>query len=152
MPRRPFQLSPRHRAWVYGVLVLLFSSGFVWWMADEAQEESRSPVAWAETAKPWLMRVHVAAAFAFLVVLGTLLPSHADRAWAGRVNRASGLFLGTVFGLQALTAYGLRFFPTEVLKDPAGTLHVSLGLLLPLFIGVHVVWGRRVARKPAAGP
>lgn len=150
MQRRPFQLSPRHRAWVYGVLVLLFSSGFVWWIADEAQEESQSPVAWAEAAKPWLMRVHVAAAFAFLVVLGTVLASHADRAWAGRTNRATGLFLGSVFGMQALTGYGLRFFPVDAWKEPTGTLHVSIGLLVPLFVGAHVWWGRRLVRRRTA--
>ena len=46
MNARPFQLSSRHRWIVYTVFAVLFVSGFAWWFADEAQEESPTPVAW----------------------------------------------------------------------------------------------------------
>lgn len=147
MNARPFQLSPRHRRIVYAVFAVLFVSGFSWWFADEAQEESPAPVAWAEAAKPVLIRIHGAAAFAFLVVLGTVLAVHAQRAWKAGVNHRTGLLLGGWFGVQAVTGYGLLYLVAAQARDWTGTVHVTLGLLAPVMLAVHVVRGRILARR-----
>jgi len=152
MKSRPFQLSRRHRMVVYLVFTLLFASGFTWWLADEAQEESGSPVAWAEAAKPWLLRVHGGAAMSFLVILGTVMVAHAQRAWAAQVNHRTGLMLGGWFGLQALTGYGLFYFLGESLRDWTGTVHVTLGLLAPLVVGGHVIRGKMLGRRARSQP
>ena len=151
MSARPFQLSPRHRWIVYSVFAVLFLSGFAWWFADEAQEESSTPVAWAEAAKPVLIRVHGAAAFVFLVVLGTVLAVHAQRAWKAEVNHRSGLMLGGWFGVQAVTGYGLLYLAVAQVRDWTGTVHVTLGLLAPVMLTVHVVRGRILVRRRIPG-
>lgn len=126
---------------------LLFTSGFIWWLADESMEEAGKTVAWAEAAKPWLLRIHGAAMMAFLIVLGTLLMVHVGRAWPSRVNRASGVLLGSWILVQILTGYGLCYLGNDALRDRAGQIHISLGLLSPLVVGGHVFWGRRRMRS-----
>jgi len=146
MRSRPFQLGTQHRAVLYLVFGILFLSGLMWWVADEAMEEAKGTVAWAEEAKPWLLRVHGGAAMVFLVVLGTVLMAHARRAWAAGVNRWTGLWLGSVFCLQAVTGYGLFYFSGENLREWTGTIHISVGLILPAFLVAHILWGRRIQK------
>ncbi len=151
MNRRPFQLGPRLRSGFYLAFALLFASGLAWWVADEAQEEARSPVAWAERLKPGMLRIHAAAAYAFLILLGGVWVSHASRAWAAGINRVAGVFLGLALGLQVLTGYGLEHFPVDWIRERTGTFHISAGLLIPAWVAVHVLWGRRLARRRFAG-
>lgn len=150
MEKRPFQLEPRHRWITAAVYGLLFTSGFLWWWADESMEEAGKTLAWAEAAKPWLLRVHGAAVMAFLVVLGTLLMVHVRKAWPSGVNRASGVLLGSWILVQILTGYGLSYFGDDALRDRAGQIHISLGLLSPLVVGGHVFWGRRRMRRKSS--
>lgn len=147
MSARPFRLSRRHRVILYGLFALLFASGFSWWLADEAEEEAGRAVAWAETLKPWALRVHGAAAMAFLVALGTVLPLHAQKAWPSRINRLTGILLSGWFGLQALTGYGLLYLGKQVARDWAGQIHVTLGLLSALVLVGHILWGKRSMRR-----
>ncbi|MBL9176155.1 MAG: hypothetical protein JNL10_21610 [Verrucomicrobiales bacterium] len=150
MKPRPFQLEPLHRWIAAGVYGLLFISGFVWWWADESMEEAGKSIAWAEAAKPWLLRVHGAAVMAFLVLLGTLLMVHVRRAWPSGVNRRSGMLLGIWISVQILTGYGLDYLDSDALRDRAGQIHISVGLLSPLVVVGHVVWGRRQMRRRSA--
>ncbi|MFO1462012.1 MAG: hypothetical protein U1G08_21730 [Verrucomicrobiota bacterium] len=150
MKSRPFQLGPLHRGITAGVYGLLFTSGFVWWWADESMEEAGKAIAWAEAAKPWLLRIHGAAVMAFLVVLGTLLVVHVRRAWPSGVNRRSGMLVGLWIAVQILTGYGLYYLGGDALRDRAGQIHISAGLLSPVVVAGHVLWGRRQQRRKRA--
>ncbi len=149
MNSRPFRISRRHRVVVYGVFALLFSSGFIWWLADEAAEGATQPVAWVDAWKPWLLRIHGAAAMSFLVVLGTLLMVHVQRAWPSGVNRGSGLALGGWLLLQAVTGYGVLYVAGDRLRDWTGQIHVTLGLLAPVVLAGHILWGKWIMRRRA---
>ena len=146
---RPFRLSRRHRAVLYSLFALLFTSGLIWWLGDEAAEEAGKPVAWAELWKPRLMRVHGGAAMAFLVTLGTVLAVHVRRAWPSGTNRISGTGLIGWFLLQAVTGYGVLYFVGDGLRDWNGQIHVTLGLLAPAAVAGHVLWGKWIMRRRA---
>ena len=69
---------------------------------------------------------------------------------ASRRNRVNGaLFLG-VFGILTLTGYGLYYAGGETLRAWTGWIHLWLGLVLPLFLAIHILLGKRT--RPAPGP
>lgn len=151
MNARPFRLSRIHRAVVYSVFAVLFASGFTGWLAKEAVEDAGGTVAWVETWNPRVMRIHLGAAMTFLVVLGTVLATHVRTAWSPGINRNSGVFLGGWFLMQGLTGYVLLGFGGNVLQGWNGKIHVTLGLLAPLVLGGHILWGKwrmRPRRSP----
>src|SRR5262245_39747285 len=91
MKHDALRLRPRHRAWFYATLGFLFFSGVFWLVfhhyvrAHGEFGETASPV------EPWFLKAHGAAAMVFLVVFGTLLPTHVRRGWHRKINRSSGV-------------------------------------------------------------
>lgn len=146
MKRRGIQLSNRHRRWLYSVSLLLFASGAVWvllgWRAgrDEAHAEL------LRSLKPWMLKLHGAAAMAFLVAMGILIPTHIRRGWQARRNHLNGSFFLSVVGLLALTGYGLYYLGDEQWRDGASWLHIVLGLASPALLIWHIWLGRRSAQ------
>jgi hypothetical protein len=140
------RISPRLRAWFFGVMGLLYASGTGWLLlhafARTAGEFGPRPHA----AEPWLLRLHGAAAMVILVLLGILLPLHVLRGWRAGRNRATGaLLLGTCLVL-ALSGYALYYAGGERLRAAAALLHDAVGLGLPALLAWHVLRGRRQAK------
>lgn len=143
MPRNSIRLSFRHRAWLFGVFAAAFLTGVAWWVLHRwfqvAGEFGPSP----HPAEHWLIRLHGAAAFATLVLLGSVLPLHVKRAWlAGRNRRSGGLML-LLNALLALTGYALYYAGDESFRAAASSAHLFLGLALPLLLVAHILRGRR---------
>ena len=93
--------------------------------------------------KPWMLKLHGAAAMAFLVALGILIPTHLKRAWQARRNRAYGGFFVTVIALLVLTGYGLYYFGDDRWRSAASWIHLILGFTAPALLGLHIWQGRR---------
>ncbi len=85
----------------------------------------------------------------FLVVLGTLLPSHVRFAWHARRNRPNGIALLLVLGFLIAGGYGLYYFGDERLRSWTSWSHLAVGLALPAMIVLHIWSGRRSAAKKA---
>jgi hypothetical protein len=93
----------------------------------------------------WWLRLHGAAAMAFLIVLGTVLPIHVRRAWRFRRNRYAGLALLSVVAALVVSGYCLYYASSEELRPWISAIHWSIGLLgLPVLV-IHVVSGKRRA-------
>ena len=143
MKRRGIQLSPRHKRWFYSVAGLLFLSGAGWvlfdWLAgcDEARAE------FFHSLKSWSLRLHGAAAMAFLIALGILIPTHIRRGWQSRRNRANGVFFVTVMALLVATGYGLYYFGDERWRSAASWIHLVLGFAAPVLLAWHIWLGRQ---------
>jgi len=103
MKRRGIQLSSRHKRWFYAVSVTLFLSGAVWVLAGWLAERSEARAELLRQLKSSLLKLHGAAAMAFLVALGILIPTHITRAWRARRNRLNGTFFVTVMALLVHT-------------------------------------------------
>jgi hypothetical protein len=111
---------------IYALFTTLFASGAVWLVAD-ALRDGDGGEAWQTVA---------------LVLLGALYPLHMRLGWRANRNRVSGSLMVTINGLLILTAFGLYYFGSDVLRAWTGYVHIAVGLALPALAGVHILLGR----------
>lgn len=140
-------MSAHHERWVLGVTFALLVSGGLWLVfhyflpVQGEFGENRHPL------EAWWLRLHGAAAMAFLVVLGTLLPIHIRRAWQLRRNHMTGIFVLSAVATLIVTGYGLYYAGGENLRLWVSVAHWSIGLAgTPAFI-LHMLLGKRNAAK-----
>lgn len=146
MKRRGIQLSSRHKRWFYAVSVTLFLSGVAWVLSDWRAERNEGRADFFQSLKPWMLKLHGAAAMAFLVTLGIMIPTHLRRAWQARRNRKNGAIFVTVIGLLVATGYGLYYFGDDRWRTAASWIHLLLGFGTPALLGLHIWQGRRDTR------
>jgi len=150
MRRNAITFSRRHKIWLYGITLLAFLSGIAWawlhyWMQRMGEFGDE-----ANPAELWMLKTHGAAAMGMLVMLGTLLPLHVKFGWHARRNRGSGAAMLAFFGLLTITGYGLYYIGAEHLRAWTSWIHLGLGLVLPVFLGVHIWLGKKTSRISAA--
>lgn len=142
MRRNSAKLSRRHRAWLYTVTLVVYLTGAAWGWLHYAGSRS-DELALPSPLEPWLMRLHGAGAMALLVILGTLLPGHVRFAWHVHRNRPNGIMLVSVLAFLIFTGYGLYYFGDERLRSWTSSLHLVVGLILPVALILHIRSGRR---------
>jgi hypothetical protein len=153
MRRERIGLSRRHKAWVHAAFGVAFASGLSWigaqlWLGDGGSfGESPSPLA------RWSMQVHGAAAMLVLVVLGTLLPGHVQRAWRTGRSRWTGAAMLGLNGLLIASGYALYYAGGEGVRAIVSPLHWIAGLGLPALLVWHLWEGgpRRAKRRLSRG-
>jgi cytochrome bd-type quinol oxidase subunit 2 len=133
------RLKRLQRYFLYAVLTLLFLSGVAWAYWNYL----RSPGDFETSAKAWTMKIHGAAAMAILVLVGMLLTSHVRFAWRARRNRANGSIFLSAFAVLTITGYGLYYAGGERLRAWTSWIHLSVGLVLPILLLIHIFLGRR---------
>jgi hypothetical protein len=135
------RLNPSSLGAIYALLTTLFASGAVWLVADALKDRDGGE-AWQAVAANLLM-VHGGASMATLVILGALYPLHMRLGWRANRNRVSGGLMVTINGLLILTAFGLYYSGSDVVRAWTGYVHIAVGLALPILVGIHVLLGRR---------
>ena len=130
-------LAPLQKRALYAVTALLWLSGAVWlgfslWQKTFALESETF------SAQPLLLEIHGAAAMAFLIVFGTLLPGHLPLGWRRKQERPSGVSLLVACGALIISGWGLYYFGLERLRSATSLVHSAFGICLPLAIGLHV--------------
>jgi len=137
------RLSSFHERWVVGIALALFATGALWivfhYFVTVPSEfgEHRHPL------ETWWLRLHGAAAMAFLVVFGTLFSVHIRGAWRLRRNRVTGVVMLSLASLLVVSGYGLYYSGEETLRQWTSVVHWIIGLAaLPAFVA-HVVTGKR---------
>lgn len=143
--KRPSRL-PKWQEWsVYATLGLLIVTGLAWlaldwWVRIEGEFGPEH-----HPAEHVALIVHGIAAFAFLVVGGSMIPVHVKLGWNLKRNWKSGLWLGLSTIVTALTALGLYYFGEDSLRSAASLAHWVVGLVIIPALLVHAVRGRRGA-------
>ena len=140
-------LGAWHRRWLYLALALAWLTGAMWIVAHytmSAEFDARSPV------EAWALRLHGAAAFGFLVALGSMFAQHIPRAWYLKRNIASGLCALAIAAFLVATGYSLYYFALDDAHATVSLLHWSVGLAAIAIVPVHVVLGRRGAGRARA--
>jgi hypothetical protein len=137
------RLDPAFRYGIYAAFALLLATGVGWLVADR-MKDTASGEGWQMAAANLLM-LHGGAAMATLLLLGALYPLHARRGWRARRNRITGATMVTFNAVLILTAFGLYYLGSELLRPWASWLHIGVGLALPALFLVHVLVGRRSA-------
>jgi hypothetical protein len=141
-PADDLRLSPRHVLILHSVACVLVVSGGAAALQDiltAAGNDEALPLSF----KAWALAVHGGAAMGFLVLLGTVLPTHVVRAWRSGRNRLSGTMLLVTIGLLVVSGYGLYYFGGERLRTVTQWVHLGLGTLDPILFVLHLWWGRR---------
>ena len=135
------RLSWAHRTAWYAVAGTLLVTGVAWLVADRMKTSPAHEI-WQQSAATLLM-VHGGAAMLALLLLGALAQVHVQRAWRSRRNRISGVAMVIINSILMLTAFGLYYSGSDVLRPWISDLHTGCGLFLPLLVAVHVLIGRR---------
>ncbi|AST31273.2 hypothetical protein AB6Q13_05265 [Ralstonia solanacearum] len=141
--RLPVRLSQRHKRWLYATAAVLCISGLGWLVAHDLLGGQGAFGDAPHPSEPWWLRLHGAAAMAFLVALGSLLPGHVSRAWQMRRNHRSGLFMLGLVLLLIATGYGLYYAGDEQTRPWISCVHWVLGLAAAGMAPLHVYLGRR---------
>jgi hypothetical protein len=123
-------LGPLQKRTLYLTITLLWLSGAIW---------LRLPAGHA--SGPLWMKIHGAAAMAFLIVFGTLLHDHVPTGWQQKRERRSGGSLLGICVVLILTGWLLYYAGSEGLRHWASVIHWVLGLLIPVVIFLHVRLG-----------
>jgi len=135
------RLNPLFRWALYGVFAVLFTTGGVWLIAD--WQKSVSGEDFWQVLAAWLLMLHGGAAMVTLLLLGALIPLHAQRAWRSKRNRLSGSVMVTLNSVLVATSFGLYYFSSETLRPWMSDVHIGAGFCLPALLFVHIVLGRR---------
>jgi cytochrome bd-type quinol oxidase subunit 2 len=133
------RLRSSFRYWTYAVFSVLLLTGAAWLVADWQKDADE---AWQQAAANLLM-IHGGAAMLALMALGALIPLHLLRAWRARKNLVSGLIVATVNAVLIVTAFGLYYLGSEVVRPWMSWIHIATGFFLALMIPLHIMLGRR---------
>lgn len=147
----PVWNTPRHRlpAWhrrlLQGSGLLLLATGGLWlalhYSVGAGAGELPHPL------EAWCLRLHGAAAFAGLFVLGLLAATHIPQGWRlserrrWSNQRRSGLWLCVGAATLVLTGYLLYYFAPETIRPALGWAHAAVGAA----VASGIVWHRRGA-------
>lgn len=141
-------LGRRLRRAFYAVFAALFVSGAAWVLVGSPDPEAGT--AWLDELPPALLKIHGGAAMLFLLLLGAFATQHIPALWRGGGNRLTGTVMIGFNALLIVTAYGLYYSGSDLVRAWASDLHIAAGLALPAAVAHHVWTGRR--RRRRAGP
>ncbi len=136
------RLSQRREALVYIVLGVLWASGIGWlafhYLLLQTTEFGLLP----HPLEAWWLRLHGAAAFATLWLIGLLWAIHLVPAWKMR-RRISGIALAVLLAVLVLSGYLLYYAGGDDARAVIALLHWIIGAALPLALLPHVLRRRR---------
>ncbi len=150
MRRHGFRLTVSHETWMYSIAGALFLTGAIWLVFHYFVRVEGAFGPAPHMLERWWLRLHGAAAFAMLFLLGTIAVTHARQAWAARRNRLTGAIMASLNVLLVLTGYLLYYAGGEISRETISVLHWVLGLGFPLVIIAHVLKGRALRRSVAS--
>jgi hypothetical protein len=143
------RLSPRREAFVYAIFGALWTSGIAWLVFHYFLRQSGEFGELPHPLEAWSLRLHGAAGFFGLWLLGVLWATHLIPAWRAR-RRSSGIVLTSVAVVLVVTGYLLYYVGDESARDLIAWAHWGIGIALPLPFLLHALRGR-TARPADAG-
>ena len=88
--------------------------------------------------------VHGGAAMAALVLTGMTFEVHMLRAWRSGRNRGSGSVMAAVTAVLIVTAFGLYYSGSDLVRSWVSLIHWGAGLFMPVMLLLHITLGRRM--------
>ncbi|MCA1653499.1 MAG: hypothetical protein LC656_04780, partial [Sphingomonadales bacterium] len=86
---------------------------------------------------------HAIGAYAFLVVIGAMIPVHIPLGWRQRRNRVSGSTVASICLILAVTGLALYYVGTDFARSWASLAHWTIGLAAFPVLIFHALRGRR---------
>jgi len=140
---------PRWHRWtVYALTAVLVVTGALWLLAVYALAAPGAPTpaphAWASP----LLTAHGVAAYAALFAYALVGHMHMRTGWRVPGLRSAAFWLCTMIATLAVTGLGLYYVAAETAVSASRWVHVAAGVLLPCWLVLHIVRGRRIAHRP----
>lgn len=140
--RRPTNLPRWQELAVYAAFGLLLVSGITWLILDTWVRVQSEFGPEQHPAEHWMLIAHGIGAYAFLLILGAMIPVHIPLGWHQRRNLASGIGFLTICTILGLTALGLYYVGEDALRRWTSLIHWAVGLAaLPILL-IHVTRNR----------
>jgi cytochrome c biogenesis protein CcdA len=134
-------LEPGLRFWNYAVFATLLATGSIWLVADQLKA-SGDEESWQAVAANMLM-LHGVTAMIALLLLGAVVALHVRHSWRAGKNRISGAVMVGANAVLVITASGLYYAGSDLLRTFVADVHIAVGLALPALVVTHVVLGRQ---------
>ena len=141
-PRRPSSLPRWQEAAVYAGVGTLLLTGLAWLVLDRGVRIAGEFGPEHHPAEHWLLVAHAIGAYAFLVIIGAMIPVHIPLGWHRRRNRLSGAVTLALFALLSLTALALYDLGDDAARSWASVIHWTVGIAALPVILVHVTRNR----------
>jgi hypothetical protein len=138
------RLKSSFRRSIYAAFAVLFVTGAAWLVADWRKDISSDEI-WQQTAATMLM-VHGGTAMITLLLLGALIPLHLLRSWRAGKNRISGSVMVAFNTVLIVTAFGLYYLGSDLVRPWMSWIHIVAGFSIALLFPVHILLGRREVR------
>ena len=147
------RLDPVLRSLNYAVFAVLIATGAIWLVADQFKASDNGEM-WQTIAATMLM-LHGTTAMAALVLFGMMVPLHIRLSWCTGRSRITGAAMVGMNAVLVVTASGLYYAGSDLLRALAADMHIAVGLALPALIVAHIAAGRRakaLARQTQSKP
>ena len=131
-----------HRRWVYLALAAAWGTGALWVFAHYGLVANNEFGATRHPVEAWALKLHGAAAFFFLVALGSMFAQHIPRAWYLKRNVASGICALVACAFLVATGYGLYYFALDDTHALVSMAHWIVGLAAIGLFWIHLRIGR----------
>ena len=139
------RLEPGLRFWNYAVFATLLATGAIWLVADMLKTAADEEL-WQAIAANVLM-LHGMTAMIALVVLGAVIAVHVRHSWRAGKNRMSGAVMVGANAALLITAWGLYYAGSDLLRTFAADVHIAVGIAWPALVVAHVVLGRQTRKR-----
>ncbi|MBR1088773.1 hypothetical protein JQ621_15000 [Bradyrhizobium manausense] len=135
------RLKSSFRYSLYAAFSVLSLTGAGWLVADWQKDVAGDEI-WQMTAANMLM-VHGGVAMLSLLLVGALIPVHVLRSWRSGGNRVSGSVMAAFNAVLVVTAFGLYYLGSEIVRPWMSWIHLGAGFALAAMFPFHIWLGRR---------
>jgi len=142
------RLEPGLRFWNYAIFAMLLATGVIWLIADQLKTSGDEEL-WQTIAANMLM-LHGMASMIALILLGAVTALHVRHSWRAGKNRSSGAVMVGANAVLVITACGLYYAGSDLLRAFVADVHIAVGIALPVLVATHVVLGRRTRLRAGA--
>ena len=126
---------------LYAAFTVLLVSGGGWLLVRQRSDVLDDEL-WSALSANLLM-VHGGVAMITLMLLGALVPLHLTRLWRTRRNRVAGVTMAALNAVLIVTAFGLYYSGSDMVRPILSEIHWVAGLAFPVLLVVHIALGRR---------
>lgn len=127
---------------MYSSFAVVLLSGLAWLILDRWVRVSGEFGPEHHPAEHISLILHGIGAYAFLVIVGAMIPVHIPLGWNLRRNRVSGVALLSIFALLGITALGLYYIGEDALRSSTSLIHWVVGLIAIPGLIIHVTRNR----------
>src|SRR5258706_2089202 len=142
--RCTLRLEPGLRFWNYRFFATLLATGAIWLAADMLKTSADEELGQAIAAN--VLMLHGMTAMIALVVLGAVIAVHVRHSWRAGKNRMSGAVMVGANAALLITALGLYYPGSDLLRTFAADVHIAVGIAWPALVVAHVVLGRQTRK------